>query len=329
MHATESRKHASAQQTNHTGSLSGDHGPATLPPLPVARIVFARVPRLLRYATTEWLVIVCTWVVLWNSPAWVYLVALPILAGRFHALGVVLHDACHMGRRARGPGLWLLQLLAGYPIATTLEAMRYHHLRHHRHSGMAADPYLRVGISASLRRRNLRRLTGLLLVPFWIARSVFGTATLFMPRWRNAYGRVFLQDRSQKDLTHSREIESCLRAEPLQALFFVLVSAAAMAEPAPVLLFYLVPLIIGGAVNVNRVIVEHIHVICPDNHPGTVAAATVTHSGRLWAQLLLFPRNIGFHLVHHLYPQAALESLPDLHAWYLAQSQSPARRSPA
>jgi fatty acid desaturase len=35
--------------------------------------------------------------------------------------------------------------------------------------------------------------------------------------------------------------------------------------------------------------------------------------------MLLFPRNIGYHVVHHLYPQAALETLPQLHAWYLRQ----------
>jgi len=293
--------------------------------LPAGRIVLARVPRLLRYAATEWLIIGCTWAVLWNTSAWVYPLALPILAGRFHALGVILHDACHMGRRARGLGIAVLQLLAGYPIATTLEAMRYHHLRHHRYSGMAADPYLRIGISTSWRRRTARRIIGLLLVPFWIVRCFFGTVALVVPRWRNIYGRVFLQDRSQKDLTHSRELAACLRAEPLQALFFVLVGTAAAAEPAPALMFYLVPLILAGAVNVNRVIVEHIHVRCPDNHPDTIAATTVTHAGRLWARLLFFPRNIGFHLVHHLYPHAALESLPDLHAWYLARQAGEAR----
>lgn len=224
-----------------------------------------------------------------------------------------------MGKRADVRWTWLLQLLAGYPIATTLRAMRYHHLRHHRHSGSAKDPYLRIGISDSLRRRNLRRLTGLLLVPLWIARGFFGTMALVLPRLRNTYGVVFLQDRSRCDLTQNREIRSCLRAEPAQAGFFVLVGALAWNYPAPVLIMYFLPLALAGAVNVNRVIVEHVHVLCADRRPETVAAITVTHSRSLLARILLFPRNIGYHVVHHLYPQAALETLPELHAWYLRQ----------
>ena len=312
------RANVSREGPDNTGSSAREQQPA---------LVFARIPRLLRYAATEWLVIGCTWVALWYGPAWLYVLGLPILVGRFHALGVVLHDACHMDRRVRGAGVWLLQLLAGYPIATTLQAMRYHHLRHHRFSGMPLDPYLKLGISQSLRRRNVRRLVGLLLVPFWIVRCFFGTLTLFVPPWRTAYGRVFLQDRSQQDLTDSAEIRECLSAEPLQAGFFVLAGLAAWAAPIPVLSFYLIPLLLAGAVNVHRVTVEHIHVACADARPETVAATTVTHAGRFWEPLLLFPRNIGFHLVHHLYPRAALECLPALHAWYVMREVHEARRA--
>lgn len=328
MHDAIVREHASLPQPDDTGSPARDHGSKAGVARPRPALVFARVPRLLRFAATEWLIIVATWAVVWIGPVWIYPFALPILAGRFHALGVVLHDACHMGRRARGPWAWLLQLVAGYPIATTLPAMRYHHLRHHRFNGMPQDPYLRVGISESLWRRNLRRLTGLLLVPFWIVRGFFGTLTLALPGLRNTYGRVFLQDRSGKDLTHSAEVLACLRAEPFQAVFFIFVGVAAWAAPAAVLLLYLIPLVLAGAVNVNRVIVEHVHVACPDVRPETVAANTITHPGRVWAQVLLFPRNIGFHLVHHLYPRAALESLPALHEWYLSRRPD-ADRSPA
>jgi fatty acid desaturase len=36
----------------------------------------------------------------------------------------------------------------------------------------------------------------------------------------------------------------------------------------------------------------------------------------LMGQVLLAPRNIGYHREHHLHPQAALENLPRLRAWY-------------
>ena len=48
----------------------------------------------------------------------------------------------------------------------------------------------------------------------------------------------------------------------------------------------------------------------------TIVATTHTH-GPSWAgRALLYPRNIGFHVVHHLHPRVAMECLPALHAWY-------------
>jgi fatty acid desaturase len=86
--------------------------------------------------------------------------------------------------------------------------------------------------------------------------------------------------------------------------------------------YYLVPLVLAGALNVNRVIVEHIHVPCADRRPATVVATTVTHDWGALGKLVLFPRNIGFHVVHHLHPQAALECLPALDRWYRQQPAS-------
>src|SRR4051812_15572514 len=116
--------------------------------LPAALLRPARVSTLIRYALADWAVIAACWIVLALAPAWwLFPMAWLIIAGRFHALGVVLHDACHMRAKQRDSALMpLLEMLAGYPIATSLAAMRYHHLRHHRHSGGPEDPYFRPGI---------------------------------------------------------------------------------------------------------------------------------------------------------------------------------------
>jgi fatty acid desaturase len=284
--------------------------------VPPQLLEHACVPRLLRQAAADWLVIASTWFALWLAPAWLYPFGLLIIAGRLHALGVVLHDACHMPRPARRTSTWLLELLAGYPIATTLSAMRYHHLRHHRYSGMPQDPYFKAGVSSSARLRALMSLRGFLLVPAWILRGFYGSAALMIPRLRNSYGRFFLQDRSGCDVSASLELRECLRHEPGQALFFVLVCVAAVRYPAVVAAYYLAPLVLAGALNVNRVIVEHVHVLCTDRRPETVSATTVTHDWDAPGKLFLFPRNIGFHLVHHLHPSAALDNLPALDRWY-------------
>jgi fatty acid desaturase len=290
--------------------------------VPKELLASARMGRLLRFAACDWAVIAATWLAMALGPAWIFPLGVLIVAGRLQALGVVLHDACHMprGRRARFGGL--LQLLAGYPIATTLEAMRYHHLRHHRASGMPTDPYLKPGISHDALRRNVARLRGLILVPAWIVRGFYGSAALVFPALRGSYGRILLQDKSGRDLTHDAGVLECLREEPKQALFWIVVGLVAWQYPVAVAAYYLLPLLLAGALNVNRVIVEHIHVPCADRRPATVIATTVTHDWGAPGKLILFPRNIGFHVVHHLHPQVALEGLPALDRWYRRHAAS-------
>ena len=302
-----------------SGAPTGTHA---RPGTPGAPFVGAEIPRLLRYAAADWLVIGATWLVLWQGPAWLYPLGVLVIAGRLHALGVVLHDACHMGRRVDTAWLWLLQLVAGYPIATTMEAMRYHHLRHHRSSGMAEDPYFKEGASTDATLRTLLRVRGLLLVPVWIVRAYFGSAALVMPALRPAYAKFFLQDRSGNEVGASAEVLACLREEPKQAAFFAVVFVAAWHFPAVVGLYYFVPLVLAGALNVNRVIIEHIHVRCADRRPATVVATTVTHDWGPLGKLFLFPHNIGYHVVHHLYPRAALQCLPALHRWHLSHASA-------
>jgi fatty acid desaturase len=288
--------------------------------LPVGLLRPARASTLVRHALADWAVIGACWVVLAVMDAgWLFPLAWLVIAGRFHALGVVLHDACHMRASQRESALMpLVELLAGYPITTSLAAMRYHHLRHHRHSGGAEDPYFKPGISHDRWRRNVRRVLGLLLVPAWILRGFHGTAALAVPALRSSYARIFLQDRSGRDVSGSAEVMRCLRSEPPQALLFAVLITTTFYYPV-ILVYYFVPLVLAGAFNVNRVIVEHVHVPCPDRRVESVLATTVTHDRGALGKLFLFPRNIGFHQAHHLYPTAALECLPALHA-HLASS---------
>jgi fatty acid desaturase len=284
--------------------------------LPAGLLRPARATTLIRHALADWAVIAVCWVVLaWAGAWWVFPLAWLVIAGRFHALGVILHDACHMRAAQRESALVrVLELLAGYPITTSLAAMRYHHLRHHRHSGGPQDPYFKPGISQDRRQRNVRRLLGLLLVPAWILRGFYGTLALMIPALRGSYARIFLQDRSGKDVANSAEVLRCLRSEPPQALLFALLIGASFVYPG-IVWYYFAPLVLAGAFNVNRVIVEHVHVPCVDRRAESVLATTVTHDAGVLGRLFLYPRNIGFHQAHHLYPTAAGESLPALHAY--------------
>jgi fatty acid desaturase len=304
--------------------------------VPLALLQAARPRSLLRAALLEWFWIGGCWLAMAHGPALLLPLWTLAVAGRLHALGVVLHDACHLRRRHATPAVRLVELLAGFPVMSTLAAMRYHHLRHHHHSGTSLDPYFKPGASDRIGPALLGRLRGLVLPLAWYLRAYLGCLALPVPGLRNIYAHVFLGDRATGDLAQHAQVRRCLRAEPAQALFFLALLPLAVARPGAVCIAYVVPLCVAGLLNANRVIAEHLHVPCAGRDMQSTLATTRTHAGGLLERAFLYPRHIGLHAVHHLHPGAAMQALPALHAWYLAnepayRGQGPTRapRRPA
>jgi fatty acid desaturase len=275
----------------------------------------ASVAGLLRMTLEEWGLIAVLWTAMVATPRWLYPAIAFVLAGRFHALGVVLHDATHMPLRRKTAGIRIVEVACGYPIASTLNAMRYHHLRHHRDSGMATDPYYKAG------RQNrvwwtLNILRGLALVPFWSVRAVVGAAASVVPQLRNIYAHVFLQDRTGDDLRRSREVIECAQAEWGQVGFQALVVIATLAFPSALLWAYLVPVSVAGLLAARRVLIEHTYERVADRRMETIINTTNDNHLGLLGAVGLAPRNIGYHIVHHIHPQVRLDVLPRLRDWY-------------
>ncbi|MBZ5636152.1 MAG: fatty acid desaturase [Acidobacteriia bacterium] len=245
-------------------------------------------------------------------PLWVLL-----LAGRLHALGVVLHDAVHMPLERKTPALRLLEILAGYPIGSTIDAMRYHHLRHHRENGLPEDPYFKPWIGESRVRFWLMTLRYFLLLPLWALRSVYGSLAAYLPILRTSYGRWFLQDRYKGDLTNSAELLRCAREDRWQLLFHTGVFAFAMSYSSWLLTYYVVPAVIAGYFAGYRLQVEHRQEPNHDRGFQTTVHSTRDHDLGLAGKILLAPHNVGYHRVHHLHPQVALQNLPELRDWYV------------
>lgn len=251
-------------------------------------------------------------------PYWLWPLPLLLMAGRYHALGVILHDATHLPLRGKPLGHRLVEWLCGYPIGSTLNAMRYHHLRHHRDTGMPSDPYHKPG------RRNawwwlINIGRGLLLVPFWSVRSWFGLGAALFPSLRNAYGRIFLQDRSGSDLTDSKEVRDCAIAEIGQCLWQIAAIAIVCVFPLEALWGYAVPVTLAGLLSAHRVIIEHSHLNVTDRILETQVAHTFDNYLGGLGRLFMAPRNIGYHIVHHIHPQVGLDLLPALREWYKSQ----------
>jgi fatty acid desaturase len=293
------------------------------PPGPLAR---RAVPRellqpataagLLRISLEECALLAVMWFAMTFVPWWLVPVLWVGIAGRFHALGVVLHDAAHMPLRGKSLTVRLVEVLCGYPMATTINAMRYHHLRHHRDSGMETDPYFKEGEQTAL-WWTLHTLRGALLLPFWTVRAIVGVIAIAVPALRTPYARIFLQDRSGVDLRDSREVYDCARAEIGQLLFQAALVVALIVWPQALVLGYVVPMVLATVLAANRLLREHEYERTSDRRMETIIATTRDHSLGLAGRLLLAPRNIGLHIVHHLHPQVGLTALPMLRAWYL------------
>lgn len=276
---------------------------------------------LLRAALFDWAVIITAWMVMTATESVVVTVfAMLVIAGRIHALGAILHDACHAKIQRKSPQWYLVEALAGWPVSSTIEAMRYHHLRHHRYVGTVKDPYRPAPLplfKGGLQPMPLLYARGLLLPGWWTLRPLAGMLALVLPQVQTAYARLFLQDRSQQDLTHSTEIIRCAKADRVQLAAHLILLAAILTWQIPFLYTWLIPLHIAGVLNARRVALEHPPVtqgtLYEQPVPATEQANITASNSNGWLQKwLLSPHNMGLHSEHHRYPRVAYRYLPKL-----------------
>lgn len=268
---------------------------------------------LLAWAAFDWCVIGAAWTAMAviDRPE-VVVIGIIVVASRLHALGAILHDACHRRRRPGSRLWWLLEVLAGWPITSTIEAMRYHHLRHHAASGTPKDPYYSTVHARTAWRRYALTLRGAVLPFWWTLRAVIAPIALLLPSLRTFYGRAFLQDRSGCDLRNNAAVVACARADIAQLAGQVVVLGAAVAAGLPVLTYYLLPLILAGILNARRVVYEHSWITSERQSRRQAWETTVDHDLGLIGNAVFYPHNIGLHRIHHLYPTVSFPHLRTL-----------------
>jgi fatty acid desaturase len=275
---------------------------------------------LIGWALFDWAVIAASWIVMaaFESPL-VRVAGIVLVASRLHALGVILHDACHRPMRKKTAAWWFVEALCGWPIGSTIAAMRYHHLRHHRDSGMRTDPYRHPWLVHGALVRVALTLRGALLPFWWTLRAFVAPLALLVPRARTLYARAFLQDRSGQSLRSNAEVIACARADLFQAGAHTVTGAAIVAFDLPFVSCYLLPWMLGGILNARRVIIEHSFAENRDRSRATTLATTRTHDAGRLANWLLYPHHIGFHQAHHLFPTIAFVYLPRVHGQLLGR----------
>jgi len=251
----------------------------------------------------EWgLIVAASWLATRAGTVWVLLLLVPFIAARQMALGALAHEAAH-GRLfpfGRGKDHWNLVLAeptVAWPILMSTRAYRRAHLAHHRSLSTAGDPDW------------VRNRPDLWRPDVWRAQRCAARPTLFA---RAAH--LFGFSRRQRGLlalfggggTRSDRVWTAAR--------FATYGCAAACIHATghwriVALHWFLPLFTWFPVLMRaRGFAEHWAV--PDRGPLSATRTTLLSPLGRW---LLLPKNIGYHLEHHLFPTAPFHVLPALH----------------
>ncbi len=287
--------------------------------VPSALLGKASLPRLTFFAACDWSVIILSALAMQRTSVFFFPVWILLIAGRIHAFGVLIHDLTHAGLKRKSFTVRVFEVLVGYPIGTTIDAMAYHHIRHHQNTLFENDPYFKINKKCTgIRRVILTLKKGPLFIPFWITRSFVGIFATFIPGIRTFYARTFLQDVSGRDLSQSAEVVRCAREDIPIALFHAAVFLLAVTTFPFLFYCYYAALPVAGTFCIYRLLIEHEYDIQSERSTYALIESTFDHHTHPLERLFIGPRNIGFHCIHHIHPGVGLHHLPALRDWYLA-----------
>ena len=243
----------------------------------------------------DWLVIAAaiTTSVLSES-SWVYALALLVIAGRMHALAVLIHDFAHYRWiKNKVVSEWVGDLFLAWPLMTTVDGYRQNHLAHHRHTNTESDPDFRdrLGVPAFTFPKSWHQLAMIFVGYALVFRSILDIMG-FLRRF---------EARPSSGYTSAR------------IGFYIVVIAFFWAIDAVQGLFWywMLPfLTLFFAIMYVRSVAEHFGSM-DYGHELTGTRTVIPH---MWEKAIFAPHNVNYHLDHHLYPSVPYYNLPQLHA---------------
>ena len=238
----------------------------------------------------------------------VYLLAVAVIASRQHALMVITHEGIHkrLSRRLWFND-WLARFAAGFPVFISLAKWRFIHLYHHQYTHTIDDPDRAIYARYPLRSRKFVRL----LILDLCALNVLSTLKYFIDL---PFGGM--KDFNRRFLGEVREREYRQVADmSVFAVFWgvVMVSGLWFWGSGAVIgfaLYWLVPYCTFTQLFFRiRGAIEHGNV--PD--PRNPYQQTRTYLIHPVLSFFFAPKQVSYHLEHHLYPSVPFYNLPRLH----------------
>jgi fatty acid desaturase len=239
-----------------------------------------------------------------------------LLAGRYHALGIILHDISHQNLAKSNVYRNLTVFLTGYLLGSSAEAMAYHHIRHHQNSNTQLDPYFQI--NKNKRPTYIAALIvflhGPLFMLSWIVRSLITPIVILNPTLKPHYARILLQHVKNTPID-LKELNTCLNKDLPICFFHIALLFLSYHFPFVFMVTYL-PLLLTGIMCIWRLYSEHHYDLRDSTHFQDIVRTTFDHHLNKLDSLFFAPLNIGFHKSHHLHPRAAFYQLPTIREWY-------------
>jgi fatty acid desaturase len=228
-----------------------------------------------------------------------YLLAVAFIAARQHALIVMAHEAAHYRLyRSKALNDWVAELALAWPfVFFSMQSYRRNHFPHHRHTNTPDDPdwVRKQGPDWSFPKRPgelayllLLDVTGIGFLKFLRVASKFPPA---QPEGDPERRRSFARGR----LLFLAGLVTALTLLGLWKLF---------------LLYWVVPYVTWMQVIFHvRSLAEHTAI------RGRTGVFAETRSVRIgwWERMFVVPKNVNFHLEHHLYPSVPFYRQAELH----------------
>ena len=256
-----------------------------------------------RHVALEWLCILGTaWLCERFFSPLLLAASCVVIGSRLHALGILAHDGAHgLLAKSRRRNDLVVELLLAWPVLLSFDGYRAMHQLHHRELNTARDPDW-----ARNRPDRLESRRG--VVDFL-----------------RVLGGLHKEQRQMMNMVAAAANPSprATSRKRLRIAIYVVVVALAVAARRPdlLLLYWLLPFATWFVFSMRwKGTAEHFAV---ENQEACNAARTVLPS--LPARLLLAPKNVHFHIEHHLYPSVPFYRLPALHAALMAKPGFAAR----
>jgi fatty acid desaturase len=246
---------------------------------------------LLDWAVIAVAIAVCEWTDSWLS----WLIAVPVIAGRMHALAILLHDFAHYRFiRNKRRSDWVGDLFVAWPIGATLSGYRSSHLAHHRYLNSGKDPDWTIKFGTRMFTFPQEMRFALLnFIGYFVGVSSIRDIRIAYVRlrdddkatWRYKAVRIgyYLAIAAALTFTGAWSGYFLYWAIPYLTLFYLLLYIRSVADHFGETLRY------SSELDGTRTIIPY-----------------------FWERWFFCPHHINFHIEHHIYPSVPFFNLPKL-----------------